>query len=623
MLDELEIIKFSAETLLKPLVRKISILRKKKSEELNKIVEIFPYPEELAKFYVQPNVRHHNPADFDEDFFGAISYLEIGAFETINRFLSGQVATKDGRNQLFIIGDAGMGKTSLLLMLKLMELGGFWPKKFTSFLHKLNESTLETISKIENKKSTILLLDALDEDPVAYGRIRERLIEILDASSGFRRVIITCRTQYFPEKGIDPFGRSGRVEIGGYICPMYFLAPFNDKQCNTYLKKRFPFRFLHLFNKNKKLTKGIKIAKDMGSLKSRPLLLAYIDDFIVAEDELAIYTQLDKIDYNKEVFKSKGIFDIFNLSPLTNNLNPGKLQKPANDQIIKSWNQYTIYETLVSAWLKREERKLRKLNFEVSPNSQILWYACSRIACIMQSIGVRELSEIQIQQRLRNNDQLRFIHKFEFGGRSLLNRNSTGNFRFAHYSIQEFLVAWSIINNNVDMESDRKLKCSPLIIKFLQQHSISEKGSYIALPDCIEFDEALLSKTSYSFKFPEIGGRTIEMISFERKIGTISDHEFSVATQCVSNYEYSRFRSVDNRLSTPNSPIMVNRYDAKSYINWLNNKLGTNFRLLWQSELEVIYTRIKQPDSTELFDIGEFLDYNPDIKGAFRVAKDF
>jgi len=64
---------------------------------------------------------------------------------------------------LFILGDAGMGKTSLLLMLKLMDLGGFWPKKFTSYLHKLNEFTLETISKIENKKSTILLLDALDE----------------------------------------------------------------------------------------------------------------------------------------------------------------------------------------------------------------------------------------------------------------------------------------------------------------------------------------------------------------------------------------------------------------------------------------------------------------------------
>lgn len=617
-MEELEVIKFSAETLLDPLVKKISILRKKKSDELNRIAELFPYPEKLAKFYVQPNVRHHNPADVDEDVKGAVSFLEIGAFEAINRFLSGQIANKDGRNQLFILGDAGMGKTSLLLMLKLMELGGFWPQKYTSYLHKLNESTLDAISKIENKKSTILLLDALDEDPVAYGRIKERLIELLDASSGFHRIIITCRTQYFPDKGIDPFGRPGRVEIGGYICPMYFLAPFDDKQCNSYLKKRFPFRFIHLFKANRKFIKATKISKDMGSLKSRPLLLAYIDDFIVAEDELERNEKLVKKDNTKEEFE-KSIFDF---SPSSTNINRDKLQEPVNVQIIKSWNQYTIYETLVSAWLKREERKLRQLNFEISPDSQILWYACSKIACMMQSKGKRDLSEIQMQQGLQNNDQLKFIHKFDFGGRSLLNRNSYGNFRFAHYSIQEFLVAWSIINHNTDMESDQKLKCSPLIITFLQQHSISEKGSFTALPDCIEFDENILSKTSYSFKFPEIGDRTIEMISFGREFGTRSDHAFSVATHCISNYEYSRFNA-KHILSDPDSPVIVNKYEAKTYIKWLNNKLGTSFRLLCQAELEVIYTRINQPNANELFEIGEFIDYNPDVKGVFRVAKDF
>jgi len=69
-----------------------------------------------------------------------------------------------------------MDKTSLLLMLKLTDLLGFWPKRYRCRLHKLGPATLEAIQQHENKGDTVLLLDALDEDPLAWGRTGERLL---------------------------------------------------------------------------------------------------------------------------------------------------------------------------------------------------------------------------------------------------------------------------------------------------------------------------------------------------------------------------------------------------------------------------------------------------------------
>ena len=46
---------------------------------------------------------------------------------------------------MFILSDAGMGKTSLLLMLKLMHLTCFWPQKYSCQLFKLGDDTLQRV----------------------------------------------------------------------------------------------------------------------------------------------------------------------------------------------------------------------------------------------------------------------------------------------------------------------------------------------------------------------------------------------------------------------------------------------------------------------------------------------
>jgi len=107
---------------------------------------------------------------------------------------------------------------ALLTMLKLIHLTSFWPREKKCVLKKLNKRTLDELSEITNRTETILLLDSLDEDPA----------EILDASQHFFRVIITCRTQFFPDVKDDPIGRLGMVSIGGFNCPVKYLSFFDE-----------------------------------------------------------------------------------------------------------------------------------------------------------------------------------------------------------------------------------------------------------------------------------------------------------------------------------------------------------------------------------------------------------
>jgi len=167
---------------IKPLWKKLEQIWKQRNDAIMEIGNVFGDPRLLAKYYVEPNCQHHNPADYDED-EGPRSYVKTPIFTTINDFLSKSTPVRDGRHQLFILADAGMGKTSLLLMLKLSQLLDFWPKGYDCLLLKLGADTFKRIADHEKKPDTVLLLDALDEDSEAHGRIAARLEELLEHSS--------------------------------------------------------------------------------------------------------------------------------------------------------------------------------------------------------------------------------------------------------------------------------------------------------------------------------------------------------------------------------------------------------------------------------------------------------
>jgi hypothetical protein len=97
-------------------------------------------------------------------------------------------------------------------------------------------------------------------------------------------------------------------------------------------------------------------------------------------------------------------------------------------------SEYSLYKALVESWLLREEGKTR------IPSSR-LWLACEILAVRMHQIRQTEISEKQLDDEITHVVDLQQIKDIDLKGRSLLNRNSEGNYRFSHYSFQEFLVA--------------------------------------------------------------------------------------------------------------------------------------------------------------------------------------
>lgn len=388
--------------------QRLTQIRSKREAQLMEIADTFGDPLTLAEYYVEPKCQHHNPADYNE--IEAISYVQSPVFLTINAFFNREFHADDGRNQMFILSDAGMGKTSLLMMLKLSHMTAFWPKKFNCELFKLGPETIDRIRAVQDRARTVLLLDALDEDPEGFGNVEKRLIEILSETRTFRRVVISCRTQYFPAGGDDPFDRPGRIEVGGFVCPMVFLSLFDDDQVEEYLAKRFPK------SESQKTAKCKAVVQKMESLRFRPLLLAHIEDIVESES--------------------------------------------------RTWNEYTIYHALVSAWLLREEAKASQRRTEVPATKRALWSACIEVAAFMQRNDSRFVSVDELKSLVETNPELSHLTYFDVGGRSLLNRNSNGDFRFSHYTTQEFLIAYAIASGRL-RSSTPPIRATDQVLFFL------------------------------------------------------------------------------------------------------------------------------------------------------------
>ncbi|MCP4654260.1 MAG: hypothetical protein GY856_02455 [bacterium] len=392
-------------------------IREAHPDELRFMNDVFSDPEELARLYVEPGCQQVNPANLDEDAPGRAVREPIR--DWLNEFLQGEVLRPDGGHTVFVLSDAGMGKSSLLMMLKLTHLAGFWPQELDFRLMKLGPETLAAIERISDHGRTVLLLDALDEDPTAWGRIRERLTDLLQATMGFRQVILTSRTQFFPQQGETPIERLGKIEVGGFVCHLLYLSPFGDAQVEAYLRKVYPGTWKDFFRKwvtgreNERLIRARQVIYPMKSLRMRPMLLARIDDLLDAE--------------------------------------------------VREWREYRVYEDLVDHWLQREEEKLRKQKKELTKEQ--LWEACRVVAVHLQETRKRELTLADLDALLETQPAAKRIQSLDVGGRSLLNRTSEGGFRFCHYSIQEFLVAHHLIEQGGDVEEP--LHATDQLVAFL------------------------------------------------------------------------------------------------------------------------------------------------------------
>jgi uncharacterized protein YjbI with pentapeptide repeats len=418
---------------IKQIAQQYAIIRKNKDAELDKISNVFGNPEILSRLYVEPECELENPADVDEE--SPIAVFRKPVKDYLNHFLGQDYRERDGRNQLFILADAGMGKTSLLTMLKIASLSLLKKRSGSVYLEKLGGETLDRLARITSRRDALLLLDSLDEDPASWGRIEERIQEILDETKTFSHVIITCRTQFFPSMSEKPIECKGRISIGEFKCPLIYLSPFTNTQVQEYLDKRYlqrpqpnkrRSRLLNLFaifrapappdpfsdeaSDCEAREKIERVVTSMRTLQFRPMLLAYADDLKDASE------------------------------PFT---------------------AYHIYEIMIKRWLAREVLE-KPLPSGVS--SDDLFDGFAIMAAHLSQVGRRHLTEDELRKIIEHPGLVARIGLINFGGRSLLNKNSSGDFRFSHYSIQEFLLANLILRGK---RTTKNLRVTRQVVDFM------------------------------------------------------------------------------------------------------------------------------------------------------------
>lgn len=321
----------------------------------------------------------------------------------INDYLVDKI---DSSKYYMIFAAAGMGKSVSMINLYLA-----YKKNKAKYFIKYNielfplgdKNTLSAIKELPNKSSTILLLDAFDEDPIAVKNYNGRFVEILNIVKSFRKIIVTCRTEFFPSSKEEPF-RTGEFTYGidqdEYVFKKIYISPFDEKDIKSYLFKIFnwwsPFEIKNYF-------RARAIIKKSKDLMIRPMLLYYVKNLV-------------------------------------------------NEPKDKYTYQYQIYDILINEWIAKESSKsLIKKKYNILEFKQLLYKISLSLAVDMYDkweerggLYINKQHVLPIDMTILDeisNPNSKKIGESEWRNYSLLIRDGEGNYRFAHRSILEFLLA--------------------------------------------------------------------------------------------------------------------------------------------------------------------------------------
>lgn len=335
-----------------------------------------------------------------------------------------------------ILADSGMGKTTFLINLVLTfnkknrKLINYfsWTKNQMLLIPLADKDALDIISDkdINEKRKTILLLDAFDEDTNAVINYRKRMDEILFAVKDYKEVVITCRTQFFQSEEDEP-NSTGLFKYGGakgkHTFKKIYLSPFDDKEIKVYLRKKYPiWKIL-----SREL--ALIIVKKSPNLMVRPMLLSYIDDFLTHKNNRPKYYININLNPFAYVFKIKKIY----------------FRAIKYFEISFSYT-YQIYELLIEKWIEREatrsdnEITFKKELYKFSKEIALNMYD-NRIMRNGFYIPATEIDEFAAKNNIT-------LSNFEMRSKSLLNRDSVERYKFSHRSILEYFVALEAITNN-------------------------------------------------------------------------------------------------------------------------------------------------------------------------------
>jgi hypothetical protein len=337
-------------------------------------------------FYVDPDCQSVDPVSDETE---PIVSIRKPASETLDSLL----AASSKHKYMILLADSGMGKTSFLLNYYARHVRRS-RRNYSLALVPLNlpnsDEHLKRVNASPFANRTTLLIDGLDEDTRAIADIAGRIGALVEATANCRSVLLTSRTQFFirakdvpTETAIKKIGMIKAGESRLHAFQQLYLSPFDSKQVDVYIRRRFSIiRF-----KTRRAVR--RIATKIPDLVARPMLLAYIEDFVQQTGE----------------FKYS----------------------------------YQLFDALIDSWLQRERGfvndKAALLRFCTEAAVDIF---TNRERRGMERIPYDELEPLARRHSIS-------LHAWQLRSRSLLNRDSVGNYKFAHRSIMEYLIIREIL----------------------------------------------------------------------------------------------------------------------------------------------------------------------------------
>jgi hypothetical protein len=415
---------------------------------------LFPYYtrkslNQAKKSFIRTKCQNIDPAN-------ETNYNNSFAFATredlLTFFLSRVFKIKENETRFYLIlADSGMGKTTFMLNLYLKYKSLFYinlhKKKLKLLpLGETFEKTVENIKKIDNPSKTIILLDGFDELPTENNEsIMVKFDELMNHVKDFYIVLITCRTHFFSSEKEEPFElKIKKYETNGdryHIIKKIYISPFDKRDIRKYINSTFVFYSLAAKRK------ALEIVKNTNDLMARPMLLSYIKDIVLFKNQ-----------------QLKTNFD--------------------------------VYEALIHNWIEREAKKYpleQRQEFKLN----LFYFSYSMSEYIYENYeksGIFIPLTIAVQV---SNDFKINLNTIEIKSRSLLNRNSNGDYKFSHKSIYEFFLAYTGYTNRWVIDDNYFIKYK------LDNYDVAKK-----------FIEDIVSSKKHIFRLPTMNDKS-ELVNNE------------------------------------------------------------------------------------------------------------